>query len=530
MVFTLQRYIFRELFKVFALATIGLTLILSLGGILQPVQEYGVGPRQVVHILLYFMPITLTFVLPMAALFASALTYGRFASDNELDACRASGIGVFTLVYPGLVLAILVATASLLLSFHVMPYFVHRAEKSLKADAKQIVFRNIKRRGFYRVPDAPYMIYADHADAKRDLLSGIVVIKRDKGVVEDIYTADAARVEFNLQDRFNEILLHIYGAYEMGGTEKWAGNIGNIELKSEFGSLLGDDIKFKQVDEIKQIQADPMRFDPIAKVARKAFSQLATELLAQDISATFSASTTNVYELRGPARSVRFSATSCALEQEKEIHLVGSVVVEELNSVTGQPVRTLGCDMADLMLDEDLAGPGLVLVLNNPRAKDTGQLMVSHSVRDLRLPETLGQRLHEADVLETLSPERTATILKGAPSSMLDKLQKGLARQLRRTQVNIKAEKNSRLVFGIGCLPMIMIGIGLGIINRGGHLLSAFGASCIPAAVLIVAVISGKHVTENMTSEGVSGIMVMWAGLAALTVLATGIYARLSKN
>ena len=52
MVFTLQRYIFRELFRIFILATIGLTLILSLGGILRPVQEYGVGPRQVVHILL----------------------------------------------------------------------------------------------------------------------------------------------------------------------------------------------------------------------------------------------------------------------------------------------------------------------------------------------------------------------------------------------------------------------------------------------------------------------------------------------
>ena len=130
MVFTLQRYIFRELFRIFLMATIGLTLILSLGGVLQPVQEYGVGPRQVVHILLYFMPITLTFVLPMAALFASALSYGRFAGDNELNACRASGISLTTLVYPGLVLAILVAIANLLLSFHIMPYFVHLAEKS----------------------------------------------------------------------------------------------------------------------------------------------------------------------------------------------------------------------------------------------------------------------------------------------------------------------------------------------------------------------------------------------------------------
>src|SRR5512136_2983556 len=112
MVFTLQRYIFRELFRIFVMATVGLTLILSLGMILQPVQKYGVGPRQVVHLLVYLLPVTLTFVLPMAALFASALTYGRFASDNELNACRASGIGLWTLVYPGLALALLVATAN----------------------------------------------------------------------------------------------------------------------------------------------------------------------------------------------------------------------------------------------------------------------------------------------------------------------------------------------------------------------------------------------------------------------------------
>ena len=70
---TLHRYIFRELLRVFLFAVVGLTLILSLGSILQPVQEYGVGPKQVVHLMGYFLPITLTFVLPMAALFAGAL-------------------------------------------------------------------------------------------------------------------------------------------------------------------------------------------------------------------------------------------------------------------------------------------------------------------------------------------------------------------------------------------------------------------------------------------------------------------------
>ena len=98
------------------------------------------------------------------------------------------------------------------------------------------------------------------------------------------------------------------------------------------------------------------------------------------------------------------------------------------------------------------------------------------------------------------------------------------------TLVDIKAEINSRLVFGIGCLPMILIGIGLGILQRGGHLLSAFGASCLPAALLVVAIISGKNITKNVGAESSSGIFVMWGGLAFLVVLTALIYRKLRRS
>ena len=152
MVFTIHRYIFREVFKVFILTVVALTLILSLGSVLRPVEEYGVGPRQVMHLMIYFLPVTLTFILPMSALFATSLVYGRLAGDNELNACRASGISLLTLIYPGAILSIIVAIASLLLSFHVMPAFFKRAESALKSDAKQILFRNIERTGYYEPP------------------------------------------------------------------------------------------------------------------------------------------------------------------------------------------------------------------------------------------------------------------------------------------------------------------------------------------------------------------------------------------
>ncbi len=219
MVFTLHRYIFRETFKVFVLAAVALTLILSLGSVLRPIQRYGVGPQQVVYLIGYFLPITLTFVLPMAALFATALVYGRLAADNELDACRASGVPMMTLVYPGLALAIMVAIANLILSFHVMPAFVHQAEKSFKADAKQILFRNIQRRGYYKPPGTSSRIYADQANAKNDTLTGVIVANVKDARIEKIITAESATVRFNPHKTFNEVLITTHNTYQMASED-----------------------------------------------------------------------------------------------------------------------------------------------------------------------------------------------------------------------------------------------------------------------------------------------------------------------
>jgi hypothetical protein len=77
---------------------------------------------------------------------------------------------------------------------------------------------------------------------------------------------------------------------------------------------------------------------------------------------------------------------------------------------------------------------------------------------------------------------------------------------------------------------MILIGIGLGIMKKGGHLLTAFGASCIPAAVLIVCIMSGKNLITNPGAESITGVAVIWAGLGFLLLLVVVIYSYLLKN
>jgi len=77
---------------------------------------------------------------------------------------------------------------------------------------------------------------------------------------------------------------------------------------------------------------------------------------------------------------------------------------------------------------------------------------------------------------------------------------------------------------------MILIGMGLGIIRRGGHLLSAFAISCIPALILVVGIVSGRQMTKNPGSQGLFGPVLMWAALAILCVMALGTTRRLVRH
>ncbi len=529
MVFILHRYIFRELLKIFILTSLALGVMMSLGSILRPIQEYGVGPRQVFDLLCYFLPVTMTFVLPVAALFATTLVYGRFAADNEFDACKSSGISPSMIFYPAIILAIIISIANLLLSFHVVPAYVQRAEAAIKADVKQILFRNIQRQGFYSMPGGRFRIYADAADLKNSALLGVIIVDDNPKREKKLITAEAATVNFETTPKKNEVKIFAKNAYQvdsLGGVFFKA-----VSILGEFGNLLSDDVKFRKIEQINAIKLSPITYPPIAECAYNAYEQMTIELLNNEINNALEAGQT--YQMSSDKVVVRFKAEKSVLNQKSgTIELLGKAELYEYNRGSDELEKSFHGDKIVLQLSgetETRPSKKVLLIFPNAVWLDRGVEFIKprYSAKDLALPDTVAAKLGE-DVMAAANEHK----FLDNPSPKFAALVKEMNRKTNVTFLEIKAEIHSRLVFGIGCITLILIGTELGIRFKGGHLLTAFGISSIPAAALLIFIMMGKNITKNQhsTAGADMGVMLMWSGLILLTIISLMLYRKLLKS
>ena len=113
MPWTLLTYIFREMGKSFVLTAVGLMGVLGLGGgVLNMIELEGATAIQLLKIMALILPVSAALTLPIAALYAATVTYGRLSADNEFVACRSGGINIHLLLLPTLVISLVSAACS----------------------------------------------------------------------------------------------------------------------------------------------------------------------------------------------------------------------------------------------------------------------------------------------------------------------------------------------------------------------------------------------------------------------------------
>ena len=126
---TIFWYLFRDLVRFFILTSGTLAGIMSFGGLMRPLTENGLNAGQVGRMLTDLMPAMMAYSLPAAALFATTVVYGRLAADNELTACRATGMSYIAIGLPAIVFSLVISILSLLLVCFVVPVYSLKVEK-----------------------------------------------------------------------------------------------------------------------------------------------------------------------------------------------------------------------------------------------------------------------------------------------------------------------------------------------------------------------------------------------------------------
>lgn len=145
-----------------------------------------------VQIFLFRLPGIVVYIFPMATLLAALLAFSRLSHDSEIIAFKASGISLYRLIIPVLVLGLFVSITNLIFSEVVVPESNKAAKNLLIVTAttqqpklqKNVFLPELEQGQLKRI------FYAESMQGKA--MSGVIVQEFDQGKLAQIVNADSA--------------------------------------------------------------------------------------------------------------------------------------------------------------------------------------------------------------------------------------------------------------------------------------------------------------------------------------------------
>ena len=555
---TLFFYIFKDLLRIFILTSGALAGIMSFGGLLRPLTEHGLDASQAGTILSYFMPAMTTYSLPIAALFATTIVYGRLAADNEVTAMRAAGIGFHSIALPAVMLGFIVALVSLLLLCFIVPVFTLKVERVIYSNLAQLIANQIDRTHQIKFQDIT--IFAQDAEVASDARAGeddeqvvslgglMIVSYREQPsavpntpavqVPREFYVAKQATVrirrgesdEFTLQAKLEDP----GGAMFPRTFEGQAAVQGGLQA-TQYGpvpipSPVQEDVKFMDIRRLHELYRDLSRSrrvqEQVQKLIRSAqeahyLGAVANAMARPDGVFHFDAGSEryDLISVRGrdglQARGGRLSISPAKLVQTRD----------------GATIFTW--DAAEVLLDAEPVSGGMLsvraqlhdVVAQTPEGPDARpsftRTIAVKMPADVKQFETYGLDYFSDASNKFASPTERNT----------------LNRTLIRLGNGIQSELHSRCSFALSCLILVIVGCCLGLMFKSGNYLTAFALSVIPALVCIALIVAGQHTCENIPWKLENfknplnlGIALIWSGNAMVLAIAVALGWKLQRQ
>lgn len=215
----MDRYIATELiwpflFGVGAFSSIGVS-IGAVFDLIRKVVDSGLPLSIAVNVFLLKLPEFIVLAFPMSTLLAALMTYSRLSSDSELIALRSSGISIYRLVLPAVVLSLVVTGMTFLFKEQIVPVANYQANltlnQALKRERPTFQDRNIfypeyqvvKQEDGDNTKILTRLFYADKFDGER--MKGLTIVDRSQKGLKQIVVSDSAmwNPAENVWDFFN---------------------------------------------------------------------------------------------------------------------------------------------------------------------------------------------------------------------------------------------------------------------------------------------------------------------------------------
>jgi len=527
---TLYGYLGRDLAKVTLLALLGFTLMMTVFAVVEPLRKYGLGADKALGLIEYTLPMMMSLTLPIAALFAATIVYGRFGQDNEMTACRASGISSLAVLRPALWLGGIVTVISLFLGSFVTPQIIQTLETAIKSNVRDIAYQQLRTKSGLRWKAKNLMIHADNVDARDDKIEGLVVARMDKEEQVQFVAAAKALVNFSEEDEETWLTFHLVDAAPASTREDFqgTGTFSPPPYSVRLPSLAKEDPSWYDWPKLVRTLRNPAESREIRKKLEEIRLTLSYDMLARAIAKKINQSDPCGlrkseggfgYQVRAKSASVegpgcvRLESSERGAEPERPVEVLVTQDGAAYQVITAQRgVIEVGPSQIspDSYVSIELTGDVKVNPVADRRAPP--QKRIRWRVGEIPIPEGLVTKAESIPLAEIC---RRAEELTDDPKIIGEII--GLRdHAIRRLLNKIKAEMHMRAAYGSSCFLMVAMGAALGLVLRGGQIITAFAISVVPASLVIVMMMMGKQMVRNPDVSVAAGLLAIWVGVLVL--------------
>ena len=199
----LERYILRNYIGPFIFSLSIITFIFVMDFVLRYIDLFlnkGVAFLVVLQTFILSLGHMFALIIPMAVLPATLMTFGNLASENEITAMRSSGVSLYRMILPGVVVGALLTVFMMYFNNTILPETNHKLLNLLIDINKKKPTVEIKENVFIDA-FAGYTIYVRHKNDKTGELRDVQIFKHNKpGQLPTTITAERGHLAYLMGD------------------------------------------------------------------------------------------------------------------------------------------------------------------------------------------------------------------------------------------------------------------------------------------------------------------------------------------